>query len=223
MWWLVLDLAVIVIIGFFVYRSYKKGFARTVLELAAFIVAYVISSTFSGVLAQWSYDAFLEKSIEPAIHTAITETTDSALDEVLPDYIVNGAKTLGIYDGIVESQRETAVETADTLCNNVVRPVVINIVRMILSVVMFTVLLFVLRFAVRAVDKVFRLPLIGGVNRALGALVGFIKGGIVVVMACFIISAVMLLNDGNFWVFTNENIEKTYLFKYIYNINPFLG
>lgn len=223
MWWIVLDVLAVAIILFFVYRSYRRGFARTVLELAAFFVAYFLASTCSGIVADWTYDTFVDQKLLTGIETTLNETTDAVLTEVLPEYVVSRARSLGIYDSIVDSQRETAADTAKALSETVARPVVTNMIRMVASVLLFSILMFVLRFVVRAVDKVFRLPLIGSINRILGGVVGLVKGGIVVLLFCFLVSVLMILNDGEFWIFTHQNIEKTYLFRYIYNINPFLG
>ncbi|MBQ5810334.1 MAG: CvpA family protein, partial [Clostridia bacterium] len=136
--------------------------------------------------------------------------------------IVSGAQSLGIYDDILASQRETAHETAVMIGENVARPVITSIARMISSIIIFILLMFVFKLVVRAVNKVFKLPVIHGLNVFLGGALGVAKGIIVLIVACFAISLLMMFSDGSFLIFTPDNIEKTYLFKMIYNINPFI-
>ena len=38
MWWILLDVIVIIVMAYFIWSSAKKGFAKTILELAAFFV-----------------------------------------------------------------------------------------------------------------------------------------------------------------------------------------
>ena len=84
------------------------------------------------------------------------------------------------------------------------------------------VLMFIFRFIVRAINKVFKLPVINGLNMFLGGCLGAVKGGIAVLIFCFVVSVVMMLSSGGFWIFNQENIDSTYLFRYIFYINPFI-
>ena len=222
MWWIIIDLIAVVILAYFIISSARKGFAKTVLDLAAFFAAYFLASTLSGMVAGYVYDSFAAEKLVSSVESELNTTADAALSDVLPDYIVSGAQSLGIYDDILASQRETAHETAVMIGENVARPVITSIARMISSIIIFIVLMFVFKLAVRAVNKVFKLPVIHGLNVFLGGALGVAKGIIVLIVACFAISLLMMFSDGSFLIFTPDNIEKTYLFKMIYNINPFI-
>ena len=108
MWWIILDVIVVAVMAFFVWSSAKKGFAKTVLELAAFFAAYFLASTLSGMIAGWAYESFAGDKLVANIEIELNNAADATLTEVLPDYLVSGAQSLGIYDEIIASQRDTA-------------------------------------------------------------------------------------------------------------------
>ncbi len=222
MWWILLDIIVVIVMFWYIRSSAKKGFAKVVLELAAFFAAYFLASTFSGMIAGWTYDHFAGEKLVSNIETELNATADATLAEALPDYLVSGAQSLGIYDDILASQRETAAETAIMLGENVARPVVTSIVRMVSSIIIFIILMFIFRLIIKVINKVFKLPIIHGLNVFLGGVLGVFKGGIVLLLACFAVSVIMMFSEGSFLIFTPENIESTFIFKYIYNINPFI-
>lgn len=221
MWWILLDVLVAAVMVYYVYSCAKKGFAKAAMEVAALIIAYFLASTFSGILAGWAYDSCEEKFISD-IEEKIMDEADATLSSTLPDYIVTGAQSLGIYDDILESQRGTARETAVALCARVAKPVFTSIVRMGSSIVIFLILMFVFRYVIKIVNKAFKLPVIDGLNTFLGGVFGILKGGMVLLMISFGVSVLMIIFDGSFLIFSQDNIEKSYLFGYIYNMNPFI-
>ena len=223
MWWLLIDAIVVAILTFFVVTSARKGFVKAVLDLAAFIAAFFLASTLSGIFAGWAYDSFAGDRLTATIETELNNAVDVALVEALPDYIVSGAQAFGIYDDILLSQRDTVSETAVMIVENVAKPVITGLVRMISSVIIFMILMFIFRIIIRAVNKLFKLPVIKGVNMFLGGILGGCKGSIAVLLLCLIVSVVAVLSGGSFWIFTPENIEKTVLFKLIYNSIPSIG
>lgn len=222
MWWILLDVLVVAIVAFYIRSCAKKGFAKSAMEVAALIIAYFLASTFSGIIAGWTYDNYVEANTVKKIEDKLMAEADATLSSTLPDYAVSGAHSLGIYDDILESQRGTARETAQALGERVVKPVYTSIARMVFAILIFVVLMFIFRFLIKLLNKAFKLPVIDGLNTFLGGLFGILKGGMVMLFVCFGISVLMMLFEGSFLFFNADNIEKSYLFDYIYNINPFI-
>ena len=44
MWWILLDIIVVIVMFWYIRSSAKKGFAKVVLEMAAFFAAYFLAS-----------------------------------------------------------------------------------------------------------------------------------------------------------------------------------
>ena len=59
------------------------------------------------------------------------------------------------------------------------------IAKLIITVLTFVVLSFLLNFLVSLINKVFKIPVLKQANQLLGALLGAVCGGIIVVILCF--------------------------------------
>ena len=81
------------------------------------------------------------------------------------------------------------------------------------------VLLVVVKFLAKMINRVFSFSIIGKANRLLGGIIGIPKGIIFAILFCMVISLIVSLNNG-FLIFTAENIEKTYVFKFFAEIIP---
>ena len=61
------------------------------------------------------------------------------------------------------------------------------IAKLIITVLTFVVLSFLLNFLVSLINKVFKIPVLKQANQLLGALIGAVCGGIIVVILCFVL------------------------------------
>jgi hypothetical protein len=166
----------------------------------------------------------------------------SVFEKVLPDELVDasGAKlmeilgTLGLdgfagdgSDGSDNSDASDAsiagthtVSLESVVEQGVIQPAIMSLIKPIVFVLVFTVAVFILRL----VSKLFRalnyLPVIGGVNAVFGGLLGFVQAFVIIMMVCAALRIVIGLT-GNDIVFINTTVvDKTVLFKALYDINP---
>ena len=70
----------------------------------------------------------------------------------------------------------------------------------------------------KIINKAFSLPIIGGINKSLGGILGFGKGLIISAVIAVIISTIVSFSKDGIFIFTPENIEKTYLFSFLSNL-----
>jgi hypothetical protein len=63
----------------------------------------------------------------------------------------------------------------------------------------------------------FKLPVIGKVNTVLGGVIGLGKGVVIAFAVCMLISLLVTLTGKGIWIFTKENIDKTYIFSLLSN------
>lgn len=61
------------------------------------------------------------------------------------------------------------------------------IAKLIITVLTFVVLSFLLNFLVSLINRVFKIPVLKQANQLLGALLGAVCGGIIVVILCFVL------------------------------------
>ncbi len=226
LWGIILDVLTLAVLVIFIFISAKKGFARTILEFAAIIVAILLAVALGGKAADWVYDSFIKDSLVSGITTTVDNALNDTVEnftESLPEILVKGAKAFGIYDKISECRLESVEGTVSALETNIMRPIATSILKVIASIILFVVLLFLLNLLVKAIDKVFKLPVVGDLNRALGGIVGFLKGLAVLFVAFSLIAAISVAVKGDFLIFSEENINNSHIFKLIYNNNPLMG
>ncbi|MBQ4154631.1 MAG: CvpA family protein [Clostridia bacterium] len=230
--WIVLDLIVVAIIAFCVISSARKGFVRTVVEVVGFVLAAYIAFSVSGAVAESVYT----NSIEPAIISAVEEktqtvtanTVEQTVNDIwkdLPAIVKNSGEFFGVELNEIPSSITNEIndslntsEIAKITAQKAVRPVAVPLIKSVLGMVVFCALTFVVKLLARVLNKMFKLPLIGGLNKTLGGLLGLIKGVVFAAIICVAISTFIAITGEGFWIFTRENIDSTLLFGLLANI-----
>lgn len=220
---ILIDVIILAIIIFCVFLSAKKGFVRTAIEVAGFILAILISLAVSKPLSSFVYDKTVEPGVINAVSDASVDSTKNAADalwEKLPEFIKINAQAEGITADTV-SQRLTENSdigikaAAKTVSSNIIKPVFVSVVSFAVSAALFVVLMIVVRFLARLLNKFFSFSIIGKMNSALGGAIGLIKGVLVATAVCMVISSVVSFTANGFLIFTEDNIGKTYVFKFL--------
>ena len=177
----------------FAYLGWKRGFFRTLSELAAVVVALFLASQIANAAAPALVDRFLR----PAAHEAIAVQLDAmweagTLDggdllagvremlEAIPNQFIRES-ALGILEegGLctgISYTKAAALDLGRKAVDAALDGVVCNLVRSLVYAVSFAVLLFLLRLAVRALNLTMKLPVLRQLNEACGLLVGAGKG-----------------------------------------------
>jgi uncharacterized membrane protein required for colicin V production len=233
--WFILDLIIIAIIAIFVFTSAKRGFVRTVVELVGYFLAIYIAFTAGGILAESIYDFAIEPKIVESVADKISVSSETSTNEIvdevwnsLPDFVVDTAENFNITSHTLKTTLEenvnnhsSSAKIAQNASTAIVRPIAVPLIKTILSIILFVVLMFFVRILARIINKAFSLPLIGSLNRTLGGVIGLLKGLIFAFVFVISILFIMSFFENGFLIFTNENIEKTYLFKFLAEFSPF--
>ncbi|MBE6760730.1 MAG: CvpA family protein [Ruminococcaceae bacterium] len=233
--WMILDLIILAIIGFFVFTSAKRGFVRTVLEVIGYFLAIYLAFTLGGLLADVIYNSLIEPNIIKSVSENITLSTGANINETvnnvwnsLPGIVVNAAEIFDITPDTLRAtlsdnlvNNTTSLTIAKYVANSVVRPILVTLIKAIIGFVLFIILLFVVKILAKTINKIFSLPLIGGLNRFLGGVIGFVKGAIISIIFITVTMLLMSFFENGFLIFTNENIEQTILFKFLADFSPF--
>ncbi len=220
----ILDLIILGILLLTILISAKKGFVKAVVETAGFIAAVILAFTISSPLAEVTYD----KIIEPPILNAVEASTQSAENDAIsavPDFITKNAERFGVSleefeDKILTDISGSAAATTKTASQDVLKPVATKILALVYSVVLVIILLVVVKFFAKIINKIFSFSIVGKLNRTLGGVLGFIKGSVFAILFCMVVALIMAF-AGDFLIFTEENINSSYLFKLIINTFSF--
>lgn len=190
---MVSDIIILLVLVFFVVAGYRRGLARTLLNLAAVIVASAVGSFLSNQLAQAIYDGFFKQTIINNLQTGITdrgvEAVTSTSLQYAPSWITGMLDTVlkmfGMSINDVQSSIEISKDTSLSIAQQIEQPigqVSVSVISLILMAVLFTVLMILLKMLIRHLVKVFDLPVITTVNRILGGALGLVEGLVLVLV-----------------------------------------
>lgn len=223
---IVLDLIVLGIILLCILISARKGFVKVLVETVGFIAAIVIAFSVSSPLADLAYDKVIEPPIIEAAVNSAGENAEQEAKNALPGFIDNessfGSSVVNDFTQSIKQNISAGTETAvKSASQQIVKPVAVKILSLLFSVILILVLMIVVKFLARLLNKMFSFSIVGKLNRALGGLVGVFKGVGFAMIFCMLISLLLSFTGKPFLIFSQENINNTYLFKFLTEIIPF--
>lgn len=226
----ILDVLLIVIFAAIVYSAAKVGFVRSLLELLAVAAALFLSFQLSPVIAHSVYDSYFDEKIV----TAIEEQTDGNFDasavadkveitiSAMPEELVSVAKSVGVDTGKIKkqiaAQEFSADNIAEELTEKVAEPIVTGALTAVIFAVLAIILLIVLNIIADLIAKLFNIPLVGPVNKLLGAALGAVRGVLVIVLLGTILQFAFGGGEGTF----AEMVNDSKVIAALDYINPFI-
>ncbi len=226
----ILDGIVLLVVAFCIWNGWRKGFIKALSRLLAFVVALLVAMWCSGPVAQAVYDGAVAPQVEETLLTNLNDNAlgsasakaDAALNE-LPEYVRNLLSNQGIATGQDVLNKVGATDNAPQLAERieatVVAPLLVPVLEVLASFVLFLLASVVISFALGLLDKVFKLPLLRGVNRTLGIIPGIING---------VLCALILATVAQVWATTGTAdsllnptvLADTTLLGWLVSINP---
>ncbi len=160
----------------------RKGFFRTVFSLVAIAVAMLVAHEYSAPFAEWANEAFLQKAAVDTLANSISAYIgegSQAIVNAIPDYIAKAAEAGGVaVSGIVSDLGSSvdAVSVAEQIYSGIYGIIVFPILSVIAFLIIFAISKSILSFGVSFINNVFKLPILKGLNKTLGGVIGAVKG-----------------------------------------------
>ncbi len=227
MYWFIVDLALVIVIVITVAVSAYRGFLSSLIRLLGVAVAIVAGIIVSRVLAEPIFNAWFREglidSVSEKISTAVSvedlvKTIEGGFLGILIGVFGDGSKLADfVKDLTVLDHQKIAVAVVD----GVVKEPVESLIALVLFLITFVLVVVVVAILVKVTGVLNTVPIIGGLNRILGALLGIVYGfGICYLLV--ILVAFFFLITGN-WEFYSKNIQSnTIFFSWLYRYNPII-
>ena len=207
-------------------RGYKRGFILTLCGFLALFVALIgasfLSNTMSGPVS---------RALQPAIESSLTQifsdhttvqppavegSSSQSPESQVPDEsqlplqealdILQDSK---FYQGFVEAIQSAVDEGMVSATANAVRVIsdyiATQISKLVIFIISFVLILVLWFFISHALDLAFRLPVLSSLNHWGGAALGLVKGGLLLLIACWLL-------QGSFLPW--ETVRQTYLLRF---------
>ncbi len=183
----------VLIFAVFIINGRKRGFINTALSLAASAIAIFVAYKYAMPVAQWADGAFIKSAavntFSEAISAHLSSGTQAVIDAV-PSYITEAAAAGGVslqelISGIGSSIN--AEQAAEQIYGAIYSIIILPVLTVVAFLAIYAIISFILSFAVKAIDKVFKLPGLKGLNKTLGGLLGAVKGVAAVAILCAVL------------------------------------
>ncbi len=184
----VIDAILILILIATVFDGRRKGFFKMLFSLVATAVAVIIAYEYSAPLVEWLNGAFVQKSavkiLAESISAHLSSGTQAVLDAI-PDYISEAAQVTGTSVSDVISDIGSsfdAVQAAEQIYSGIYSVIVFPILMVVAFIVIYAISNAILSFGVNFLNNIFRLPVLKGLNKFFGGILGAFKGVVIVVI-----------------------------------------
>lgn len=181
---LIWDLALIALILFVVIRSVGRGFVSSFIHLLGLAASCIVAALLSGRAAAWVYDGFLAEKLQTAVSDALQQklqTFVELLDRIYP------------------------TNTIITSAGDALRTVMVALLTMVAFLIIFLLAMVIVKALARLTRNVNRVPVVGGVNRLLGGILGAAEA----FLLCYLIGmavTVLITFSENGWSWLNTAV-----------------
>ena len=169
------------------------------------VLASVLSDNISNGTAFGSIATAVEEMAEtiPVLLSGVSESVTSGDRSVINDVVLS----------ILSAETD---DFARAITDDMVKPILLVPMRALIFLVLFVIIAIILSIVAKLLKVVNKIPLIGNVNKVLGAVAGAAEAVIVVLLVCIFIQVIVVLS-GNELIFLNTmTIDETFVFKKIY-------
>lgn len=221
---LLLDIFLIVLLLFTIWRGYKRGVVKSVIKLALMLLSVFFAKILSGIIAP-SLSQVLPM---PGIGTKLTSYLNinvAKLEEISLGELLS---KWGLPEKASQSIDRFFINTAQNTSESISRRLTPEIDRLFTEIIVFIFLLIffwlVSLLLTTLIDNALTLPVISTVSKAAGLGAGLLYGLLTVFIFSFIIAWAMPLLDVSMDTdLTSLLVEKSRLINFFNLINPFTG
>lgn len=221
------DIIVCAVILLCVLIGFSRGFIKSFIEFIGYFAAMIASVFLANVLSVFVYNTVLRDIMIKKISSAITDSAAMPVEQkvqavlqTLPKFITNGMGEHGVTTQSLGKTLSASAASAAPKAADLMSPMVIGLTKVIFTVIIFVLLLMVIRLLAKAVNTVFKLPLLHEVNSLLGGVFGLLKGILVVLLLCSLLELTVPVTQVKSQEFMQQTLNSSFVFKTLYQNNP---
>ncbi len=223
---ILLDAGIILLFAIFIVSGLKRGLVRSLIGFVATVIAIVLSMYLSKITSIFIYDNFIKNNLLVQINDILNEYVGRDLNEKtaavfneLPKILSNTLMFCGVTSSVVGDVIENSTGNASYELVKLFSPTIISVIRTILVPFIFIVIYTPLNFLNRVIGRIFRVPGLRQIDQVLGAIIGALKGFLLIVLITFLLKMFLPMMSNIPDIFSKNTIESTFLFKEFYRDN----
>ncbi len=176
-----IDVVIAIIVLYNVVRGFSLGFIRSVIGIIGYVLAFWIAKDYHNAVASYCLDNFrniaqmkvnLILSIEGMLSKSLSESTSSLTGATFEGSGVPFLEKLNVSDFV------NINNSAATTIHEVAAKIADFIVSGLSAILVFLLVLLIIKIIGSVLNAIMELPILKGVNRFAGLLIGLIKGSV---------------------------------------------
>lgn len=223
-----IDIILVAIIFIAAISGWKKGFIRSFMRLISFVASIVLTWLFYNQVAKFLYNKFLIGGVSRYIENAFEAElggSGKSLSELfseLPDIFTNFLERFSTTNDATAFYSENANATSTQLSRFMAEPIADTLSKVIAFIGLFLIIYIVLKLVTKLLDGIVKLPLLNGVNKLLGIILGTLLGLFIAWLLAIAFDALIPQLSSLFpKVFKENTVDTTIIMRFLYNFNPF--
>ncbi len=221
---IIIDLALIVVIVATVLFYVRKGFMAGLLDLVGNLLSLILAWVVSGRVSPGLFENFFKEGLIEKMADAIQQQGAAGVASVLDN--LSGLLPQSLSEQLTVSLDQIlnsgAPDIAQRIVDHIVTPLVVPLITVILFFATFILCKLVVSLLVAILTNVNRIPVLGGVNRTLGILVGLVAGVINVVLILCLLWAIVAITNSNLPGLNDSALSGSYFYQFFSAYNPFV-
>lgn len=181
---LIWDLALAALILYVMIRSIGRGFVSSFIHLLGLAAACIVAALLSGKAAAWLYDGYLAERLQTAVSDTLRQklaTFVELLDRIDP------------------------TDTISAAAGDALRTVMVAFLTMVAFLIIFLLAMLIVRALAKLTRNVNRVPVVGGVNRVLGGVLGAAEAFLLCYLLGMAVTVLITISE-NRWVWLNTAV-----------------
>ncbi len=218
-----LDVALVAVLIITIVKYRNRGLVSGLLDLAGNIVALIIAWAAGSKAAPFIFENVFKTGLIERTAQTIQQQGAFNLNSVIAG--ISNILPKSFVESITSSAEELLNSNAPELAQQIVEQVVSPLVEPIITVVIFFAAYLICKmlvaFVATALTNINKIPMLGSVNRTLGAVVGIIAGIInALLILCFLWAVVAITSD-SLPAINSKALSGSFLYTMFSAYNPF--
>ena len=202
---IIVDVILVALLFIVVYKSYQKGFVKTVLDTFSVFVSGIVSFALCGTVADSAYNLFIGDLVKTEFSRALDGLTQRTpfkerLD-IMIDALPKPALGIAEYTGVtVEYLKSTVIgassatneELIEIVADKIAYDLMIGVIQVVCFFALFVLVALIVKVLSSMISHIVeKLPVVGGLDSLLGIIFGFVKGGVILLAVGVLLSVIV--------------------------------
>lgn len=220
----IFDILLLILLALVTLQYMRRGFAAGLIQFLGNLLGLVGAALFSPRVADWIFLNFFEGGLTSQIQTTINQQGTVDLAALVDKYA--GFLPQAMQQGLVDSASDLLVSGAPDLAHSLVaeliQPLVTPLIAVVVFFVCFALCKLLVSFFAAVLTNLNRVPVVGGVNRLLGLVMGLLAGVMDVFLVVCGVWAVVVITGNNLSWLNQTVLADSVAFSAFRQFNPFV-